>query len=156
MAKAFKPAKLHYPATKPTVSLPEGTTQTFKKGTPVIFASGYITAAGTGPSVIFGISAEDAHNTAGDGLKNVLVYPIDSNDIWEFSWQATDDTFVITDYGTSYGLIIDPGSTGYWVVDQDAAGDQVIVIGEPFIANGALGDSERVYVKFDEANIQNS
>lgn len=62
------------------LSLPEGASVTAKMGELARVLNGYVVETGDDPDDILGFFAEDAHNTATDGLKNVLV------------WVANDDT----------------------------------------------------------------
>lgn len=135
-----------------TISMKEGASQTFKKGAPVIIdANGYVTVAGTGPSVIWGIAAEDAHNGGSDGDYEVICYPLTDSDLWEAS---AEDALAQTQIGDDYGLVAD-ATTGAWYVDSGSTGDQVSVVG--FVQTpslGAIGDTKaRVIIKFNSGNI---
>lgn len=61
---------------------PEGATQTFLAGSPVVLTSGYIvqcsTAGTTGPAEIFGIAVQDAHNDAVAGTSKVAVVRLEA------------------------------------------------------------------------------
>lgn len=144
--------RLRYPA-GPTPSIPcaLGASQTFKKGALVIWASGYITVAGTGPSVVFGVAEDDA--TSGtDGQYTINVIPISPEQIWEVSLVSAD-TLAQTDVGISHGLVVEDT---FWKVDLSDSGDQVFTMAPVLMANEGVTAARRLLCKFDVTNIQDA
>lgn len=135
-----------------TLPMKELASQTFKKGALIILDSdGYALEASAGPSTIWGIAAEDAHNGATDGLYDVAVFPLTDADLWEAS---AEDALAQTQIGDDYGLVKD-STSGAWYVDSGAAGDQVSVVAfKQTPSLGAIGDTKaRIIVKFNSGNI---
>ncbi len=134
-----------------TVALDEKASSTFKKGAPIILASGVADEASTGPSTVAYIAAEDAHNGATDGLYKILAWRVVAGDQWEVSFE---DSFAIADYGGNYGIVKD-ATTGFWFVDDADSGDQAFVVRPvqtPSLGN--IGDTKwRGIIEFQTANI---
>lgn len=134
-----------------TERLPEKASGTWKVGAPLVFNSGYVEEAGTAPSTVRFIAAEDGHNGGTDGAEYCLVWPIGSDDIWEASFE---DSLAIADNGGNYGIVKD-ATSGYWYVDDGDSADQVESLG-PLVTPqlGAVGDTKwRGKIKFQSANI---
>lgn len=129
----------------------EKASQTFKRGTPIIITSGFGLTASAGPSTIWGIAAEDAHNGATDGLYQIGYWTIAPGDLWYVSLKQA---LAQTDIGGNYGLVLD-ATTGFWYADTADTNDQVTVRGYPSGPGGtAIGDLQsRVIVSIDSANI---
>lgn len=134
-----------------TVPLPEKASLACKVGAPLIYNGGYVEEAGTAPSTVAFIAAENGHNGASDGLYSILAWPITDDDLWEASFQ---DAYAIADNGGNFGLVKD-ATSGYWYVDEDDSGDQVVSFGPRVTPSlGAVGDTKfRGLIKFQAGNI---
>jgi hypothetical protein len=134
-----------------TVELLLKASQTFKRGAPLVSNGGYFEEAGTAPSTVAYIAAEDAVSHASDGGENVLAYRVVAGDQWEISFE---DSVAVADHLANYGLVKD-ATSGFWFVDDADAGDQVSVI--RFVQTpslGAVGDTKaRGIVEFQTGNI---
>lgn len=134
-----------------TVSLPEKASQTFKVGAPLIYNGGYVEEAGSAPSTVRFIAAENGHNGGSDGTYSVIAWPIGADDLWECSFE---DSLAVADNGGVYGIVKD-GTTGFWYMDDADTGDQAESI-VPLVtpALGAVGDTKwRGLIKFQTGNI---
>lgn len=106
----------------PTISLKESASQTFKRGDPVMFDDGYVSVhGGSTRATILGFAAEDAHNSASDGLSEILVWPATPFGIYEGSFTngaSTNHVLVQTNIGDIFGIILwTPTTPDTWVVD---------------------------------------
>jgi hypothetical protein len=110
--------------TRGTVELLEKATQTFKKGAPLVSNGGYFEEAGSAPSTIAYIAAEDGHNAASDGLKSVIAWRVVAGREFVIS---CEDAHAVTDYLAVWGLVKD-ATTGFWYADSADAGDQVVFL----------------------------
>jgi hypothetical protein len=139
---------------KGAVLLPEGAAQTFKQGEPVIIALGYCTIAGAGFASIYGIAAEDAHNTALDGQKEVAVFLVDSEDLWDC---VLLEAFAQTLCGVAeYGLVRGVATKSWYIATADVGDQAHIVRSAETIGGLVAGDTKtRVLIRFAAANIQN-
>lgn len=111
--------------TNGTVETPEAASLTIKRGTPVVIdTNGRIDAAGTSPTSIIGVSAEDGHNgTAGQYL--MRWWPIRPNQIWRMTLLEALAQTTIGD--TDAGVLID-ATSGYWYASTSDGGAQVRII----------------------------
>lgn len=91
-----------------TVHVPEGATQTFKKGDALVMSSGKVVIA-TSDQTIFGVAAQDATGTTSS---SVAVYLADPATL--FTGQV-DTTSAASQIGLKYGLNI--GTAGSMSID---------------------------------------
>lgn len=136
---------------------PEAATQTFKNGTPLTLASGYLAAAAFGGTeIVYGISTEPAHNLATSGTAAQLsegtaqnqassvitpvgawirdgkigVYRANDENVFSISLKAAQvfTQALIVNPATLYGLTKD-STTGFWYLDNtDTSGDNAVAI----------------------------
>lgn len=134
-----------------TVSIAEKATQTFKRGAPLIYNGGYVEEAGSAPSTVTFIAAEDGHNGASDGTYNVICWPIIAGDLYYVSLL---DAIAQAQLGANYGLVKD-ATTKFWYLSTADTGDQMTVKTFEGGPGGAeIGDTKsRVLATFDAANI---
>lgn len=134
-----------------TRSVFEGATDTSKRGTPKIYTSGLIGPAGTSPSVIAAISAEDGHN-ATSGTKEEIIWPLNSSDQY---YCTVLETLAQSSIGTDVGLVKD-STTGLWYGSTADAGAQAYIV--DYVrgpAGFAIGDAKWLAkIKFHAAKIQ--
>ncbi len=96
---------------------PEGASQTFRYGTPVIFSStsgheNEVLTAGTDPTYVVGVTSQAASGTQGTSLPVWSAEP----DV-EFIGRVQDGgTLAYTNVGTAYGIVYDATNT-IWRVD---------------------------------------
>lgn len=140
------------PAQRPSgfpiaVDAPEGASQTFKAGTPVILTSGLVVAAGTNPATIFGFSERAGQNTTGATAR---LFRPGVNVPFTGTLSAT---LAATDRGVAVGITIDPGTSGQWFLDKAASTKQCHVVG--WDSKWAIGDvNPEVQFVVDQAGIQ--
>jgi len=134
-----------------TTPLLEKASQTFKKGAPLVSNAGYFEEAGSSPSTIAYIAAENAHNAASDGLKEILAWRIVAGDVFEIS---CEDAHAVTDYLANWGLVKD-ATTGFWYADSGNTADQVTFLKPVKTPQlGVVGDTKyRALFEFQTANI---
>lgn len=102
---------------------PEAATQTFVKGSLVIFTGGYVTVAGADPVNIVGVALEAGHNDVAAGTSNITYAPAVATQVFE----GTVDTsaafgtgaIAATDLGLEYGITL---NSGVWYVDKNKTG----------------------------------
>lgn len=158
MAVAYEPIKIWNSAgvgTSRGSRHSEGATQTFKLGVPLVLSSGHVVEAAFGAAeIVFGVSAEPAHNNAVAGVGTTLsvgtppnqpsasIIPIGApiNDGRCGYYEANGDnrfTIMLADgqvftpalvtSGALYGLVKD-GTSGFWYIDPtDTTGDNAVV-----------------------------
>jgi len=114
MAKTFaKAAMLAVNPNDPFLGLvaeewPEGASQSYPDGSPVVVTSGYIVAAATtNPTSIWGLSSGAAHNTTA-GAYQQKVIPLVAGMVLEANLMndaaGADGTLATTDLGTKYDI----------------------------------------------------
>jgi hypothetical protein len=136
--------------TRGTVSIPEKASQTYKKGAPLVYNGGYLEEAGSAPSTIAYIAAEDGHNGGSDGTYNALAYRAVAGDQWEFS---CEDALTVADNGAVYGLVKD-ATSGFWYLDEADTADQVVILRPSGVLSQVSGDTKaRAIGEFQTANI---
>ena len=96
----------------------EAASQSFKRGAPLVWSSGYLAEATSGAAVdIVGFAAEDAHNDSSAGTHDVAYYPTEQCPTFIGKLAAASDhTLAQTDLGTAYGLA---STSSKWYVDYD-------------------------------------
>ena len=96
--------------------LPEGASNTGKKGELCYLSGGYVTEIGSNPNLILGMLAEDAHNDDAAGTSEIAVYIANSDTIFEFNKVSTaagagtggtGAATAVTDIGKAFGLYRD-------------------------------------------------
>ncbi len=149
-ANSFKPAKHLGLGSTPSIEFLEAATQTFKRGAPLQWASGYVSEASADDDEIIGIAETDAHNDTSAGTHVMRVIPalpgmVFSGHLGNGSGLTTDYTTLQTDIGAVYGIVKDGTNLG-WLVDQDETTNvRVRVIGFQDAVGTANG---RVYFIF--------
>lgn len=96
----------------------------YKKGCPLVSSSGYVTVATSAAVVdVVGISAEDGHNGASNGLYDLTYYPVAPHTEWiGCIYSATPASAVLAQshlFG-NYGFIYN-STYAIWMVDLDEA-----------------------------------
>lgn len=138
-----------------TESHPEAASLTIKKGTPVIKdTNGRIDAAGTSPSLIYGVALEDGHNGTA-GQYNILVARLRGGDTWVIpQLEATAQN----QFGLAAGDlgVVKDATTGLWYGSTADAGAQCRSRGYISKPNGMdLGDTKApVFVQFHTTKLQ--
>lgn len=136
-AASFEP---YYPHTVMQLTLKEGASETFVKGNLLLIdADGYINECATDPTLIYGVAAEDAHNSTSDGDNEVGVYVITPDSVWS---AKSDTTTAQTDIGLNVSAKL---ASSVWYVDAGSTGNKAVnVIG--FDPRDALGTSGGRYI----------
>ena len=108
----------------PIYTGPEGGSQTYKRGAPLIYTSGYLVVAASAPidtgDSIVGFANEDGHNgTAG---VYTATYVVAGGPHMTFIGLLIDKvaethTLVQTNLGLAYAIDVD--SSGYWYLDEN-------------------------------------
>lgn len=159
----------------------EGASKTFKLGVPLVLSSGYVQeAAFSGAEIVYGVSAEPAHNLTVAGTAQDLsegtppnqtsavttpigawirdgrcgLYAANGSTVFSIALKAGQVfTQAMIAASTYYGLTKD-GTTGFWYLDNtDTSGDNAVavVIGvDPSCPNTVAGGS-RVFFQFKAA-----
>lgn len=157
MAVSYEPIKLARSIGEGApymVGPPEGASKTFKDGVPVVLSSGLAQeAAFGGPEIVYGVSAEPAHNLAVAGtaeelsvasvpnMSSAKVIPMGApikdgtlrtyaaNGDNRFSIMLKDgQVFTNAMIGGTFGLFKD-GTSGYWYLDNtDTSGDNAVAV----------------------------
>ena len=145
-----------------SLTLKEGASQTFVKGEIVfINASGYVEEiAGDTPSEIYGVAAQDAHNTTA-GAAEVSVWLADPGTLFGINVlesTLTDHVLAQTDLGTFAAIQRDTtNSKVYANISTTAGANTRIFIHcvETADSNSAIGDTNgRVLVTFRQTFVQ--
>jgi len=120
ISKTIHPSQRQGLNTTPIYNGPEGATQTFKRGAPLVFTSGYL-VEGTGPidtgDSIVGIANADAHNTTA-GAKTMGYVPALQSIIFEgilSNSSTSSHALVATDLGLVFALAKDATSLAWYV-----------------------------------------
>lgn len=112
----------------PSLVGPEGATQTFKKGAPLIASGGYlVVAAADATSGIIGFAEEDAHNDAVAGTHSIGYTPALPHVVFEavLEDQANfNHVSAVTNRFVKYALQTDPVSLA-WFLDENDTGNGV-------------------------------
>lgn len=120
IGNAIRPSRRLGLSSTPTLPGPEGASQTFKKGAPLIYTSGYLVEAAVDPVAgIVGFAEEDAHNAAA-GLYEIGVTPALPGVIFEGILTDESDaayTLAQTALGLQYALQKDT-TTLAWAIDS--------------------------------------
>ena len=129
----------------------EGSTQTFLKGAPLVWSSGYLVEASGDPTLIVGIAAEPGHNIT-QGSQMVSFYPLSGN-VFEanLAQAAADTTSAATNQGVAYGIVARSSGTAHWVVDSADTSStrcRVLAFAAPSVATDV---NARVLVTFFNA-----
>lgn len=137
---------------------PEAASQTFKRGTPVLFDSnGRIATVGTSPALIYGVAMEDGHNNSTAGGSNIHVAQIRVNEKWVITLLEALAQNMLGLAGGDLGVLID-ATTGFWYGSTADAGAQCRVVDYvqgPFPAGFAIGDTKAsVIVEFHSTKLQ--
>ncbi len=108
----------------------EGASQTFKRGAPLVYSSGYLIEATSGAALdIVGFALTEGHNTTA-GAYNVDYVPSELCRVWKGRLCSTSDhALAQTDLGTAYGLAAE---SSRWYVDYDegTAGQKSVTVVE--------------------------
>lgn len=108
----------------PLYTGPEGASQTFKKGAPLIYSSGYLIIAASAPidtgDAIVGFSTEPGHN--GSAGQYDVTYAVAGGPHVTFIGLLIDkvaESHVLaqTDLGAAYAIDVD--ANGYWYLDEN-------------------------------------
>ena len=122
-ANSLKPSKglgLH---STPSITYLEAASQTFVKGTPLVFTSGGSTVEQdtSDPAPIVGIAEHAASGTTNDPVRVVPAIPGKVFEGILGNGDLTDYTLAQTDVGDVYGLARDATNLGWFVDKQDTA-----------------------------------
>lgn len=108
--------------------LPEGASQTFPDGSPVVITSGYVVVAASTVTSVFGIASGAGHNTTA-GASTAKVFPIYGTTLIEANFLASgaaDQAIAQTDLGTKYdwvyGATCLAGSLPGWYIAKTTGG----------------------------------
>lgn len=123
----------------------EGLSQTFKRGAPLVFSSGYLVEATSGAALdIVGFALTAGHNAAA-GAYNVDYVPVEFCRSWKGKLAgATAHAIAQTDLGTAYGLASNGDGTWYVDADESTAEQKSVTVTELIDAIG----TEDGWVKF--------
>lgn len=125
----------------------EGSSQTFKQGTPLVWSSGKIVAAGATPtSGLVGISAGIGQNVTTSPF--CIVIPFLKNNVFEISVDGTlnggnapgTGSLAIANIGTTYAITQDAAS-GLWYLVTSGGTATVLLLGFQTNANKTTSDS---------------
>lgn len=112
------------------VSAPEGASQTFKAGAPLVWSSGALIEATAPPAAIAAFALEDAHNNAVAGAATVSVMPCRPGTEFYSNLlanAAANHTFAQADMGLTFQLqkaaYITGDATQYWHVARVTTGN---------------------------------
>lgn len=112
----------------------EGATQTYPAGSPVVLTGGYIVAAASPATDIYGFAVEAGHNVAAGAAKCHVIRVTEAHEVVAnlLEGGAANHTIAITDIGSPVDLIYDANllgtGLGGWYFDTPAAaGGSVIV-----------------------------
>lgn len=135
------------------LTLPEGASQSFKNGDPVILSSGKVivhsaaASAVLGAVVALGIADQDASGTTDNPVR---VRVPRKGDLYLMSYQS-DDTPAVADVNTTgFDLIRGASGTGQIFVDQDTATNPKVVVcgtADPDLPLGASSAGGPVLVR---------
>lgn len=123
--KTISPSRRQGLYTTPLYNGPEGASQTFKKGAPLVFSSGYLVVAPSAPidtdDAIVGFAAQDGHNDSTDGTHQMPYYVAGGPHlIFEgvlIDKVAETHALVATNLGLAYAIDVD--ADGYWYLDEN-------------------------------------
>lgn len=124
-SKTIQPARRQGLNTTPIYHGPEGATQTFKRGAPLIYSSGYLVIGASAPldtdDSIVGFATHDGRNGATDGLYTATYVPAGGPHLVFIGLLidkvAESHTLVATNLGLAYAIDVD--SSGYWYLDEN-------------------------------------
>jgi enamine deaminase RidA (YjgF/YER057c/UK114 family) len=97
----------------PSIELPEGATQTFKAGAPVVFVAGYIAECGADPVMVTGLATKDGQNKAVGVAKQDIILAHSAT----LFLGNLEGVSAAADRGASFGLAKD-ATSGKWYVDK--------------------------------------
>jgi hypothetical protein len=131
VTRGFHPRRVGGQTSVPLWNAPEGVTETFLKGSVVIFTSGYLVQAAASPVVkIAGISTTNAHNDSAAGTHDMEFVPALPGLRFEGTL-CVDSTnthiLVQTNLGASYGILIDT-TNKRWFIDPANTSDAVNIV----------------------------
>lgn len=124
----------------------EASTQSYKKGSPLINSSGSLATAAADPTALRGIAKKDASGTTGAVVE---YWPIKAGHLYSMVF---DGTIAQSDIFSNVGIAKD-STTGYWSAVAAETEDTVTI--QALEPGWAIGDTKpRVLVTFDAANIE--
>ncbi len=124
----------------------EGSSQTFKKGVPLVWSSGKIVEASANPTAIVGISSGPGQNLTTSPGCNVI--PVLKSLVFEISIDVASGgnaggtgSLTTANIGTTYGITKD-GASSQWYLDtaKNAANQVLTLIG--FQTNATSGSND--------------
>lgn len=124
----------------PMLVLPEGASQTFKRGEPVFLSAGLATEIGDNPTQILGLAAEDARNVAA-AVNDVAVEVLNSDVMFEANLSDSVGTLIATaqaDIGQAAGIFRDTTNSLITVYKLAATNHRVQIIAHS--KKDAIGD----------------
>lgn len=127
------------------LDLPEGATQTFKRGAVLTLTAGYVVEAGADPARVVGVATMDGQNAATNGLVKCLLYEANDDSVFiaNFAGAATAVTIV----GFAYSLVKQT-TPPIWSVDGTDIGNRICII-RKLDSRDPLGDTNgRVHFTF--------
>lgn len=116
------------------IRLPEGVAETFVAGAPVVVTGGFVVAAASPATAIFGFAMDAGSNTLANGDTLVRVLPVSDDVRLVANFLATGGTTNVldaTDLGGSFelelGAGIQPDGTDAWFVADQAVAPSVLM-----------------------------
>lgn len=116
------------------IRLPEGQSQTFVTGAPVVVTGGFVVAAASPATAIFGFAMDSGSNTGSDGDTRVRVLPVSDDVRLVANFLATGgttNTLAAADLGASFelelGSGIQPDGSDAWFVADQAVSPSVLM-----------------------------
>jgi hypothetical protein len=133
------------------LTLPEGASVTAKMGELARVLNGYVVECGDDPDDILGFFAEDAHNTATDGLKSVQVWVANADTIFEanITNAGSDKALLQIHLFFNCSLYRDTTNSRVYVDVGDVSNKLVVIVDMPLdIKRGKIDDTNaRVWFK---------
>lgn len=104
----------------PVMTAPEGASETYLRGAPLVYSGGRVDEAGANPRSIVGIALHNGQNNAAEGAVNAQYCPAIQGVIFEGSidTSAAEGTgaIALADLGAEYGIT---ESSNLWYIDKN-------------------------------------
>lgn len=126
----------------------EGTTQSYKKGAPLVYSSGYVVEASANPTAILGIATANAGGTTHQAAAPIV--PVNSRSlIFEISIDGAASnnnapgtgSLAQANVGSTYGITKDAAS-GFWYLDTSKSGSNQVATLVGFQTNATNGTND--------------
>ena len=115
---------------------PEGSSQTYLKGTPVLLSGGYIVAGASIPQTIYGFARVAGQNGASDGAKTASAYRAEAGKLFSGTLGTT-----LTDSHRGAKAMLSLSASSWFLNISTAASASYNVVIEGWTSNWALGDT---------------